>query len=224
MTPSMPDLLARKDFDLSNLLYLLVFIVLPLLNTLGAKLRKKFGHDEGEEVPSSGPGEAAPPAPPNVPHSRRRRVEPVDPRRAVLTGGPPKPPVVPVGPARPSPPVAKPVPSVPPGMPRPVAVGRAPGTPRLRETNAGHGESTPRRRAEGRRPVRAKRRVVKQSRDERLTVVEQMMREAGSREGVGDIMKTGRSLLPRRLDAEQLRRAIVLSEILQPPIALRDER
>ncbi len=186
VTTNVPALVGQSELDdWSNLLYLLLVLVLPMLSALGSWIRKRYGNEPGEpadrfEDISEDEVILLPEEPvqrPVVPQAR-----PAAPVRPVVVIAPAAPPVRPV--AEPVSPW-EPPPRQPLFTPPPVAA-------------RGYEAPRPTRRvqAEARREV-AKPRVAS----------EPMMSKARADLGV--------------LTREELRRAILLREVLGPPAALR---
>jgi hypothetical protein len=185
-TASVPTLLAESDFeDWQGLIYILLFLILPLLSSLGAWIRKRSGKDlENPEADLEDLSEDEIILIPEevVRRSRVPQARPAEPAPPVIVAPPPAPPARPV--ARPAAPPA-PVPIRPVLVPPPVSP-REVRAPRLAR----------RLRAEGHPDVMAV--PVADEPEVRATRVE---------------------LGP--LTQKDLRRAIVLREVLGPPVALR---
>jgi hypothetical protein len=75
------------------------------------------------------------------------------------------------------------------------------------------------KRAARTKPARPKTRPLAQ---EIPSIEESVRQDLAHREAAEHEMKRHRPLLPKHLDTSELRRAIILNEILQPPLALRD--
>ncbi len=202
------NILAQDDGGgWGNLLYLLVFLVLPALKSLGDWVRKRFGHDREvqDEVlqPKSQPRKPLKRPPPDevvIIPTPAGRVRPARPVKNVPV--PPR-----AASARPlaeSPPTARPAAPVlsRPTMPKRPVRRRGPVHPSVEQA----------------RPAKPK------VRDERLSTMERLLRESAQAEkqraGAAALKER---LLPERLDRAALRSAIILSEILQPPLALRED-
>ncbi len=186
MATLVPALAVRDDDDgLTNLLYILVVLVFPLLGSLGAWLRKRFGKQTEELVGDleGSPQEELillPPSPalrPAIPQAR-----PTTPDRPIIVMAPTPPPVRPV---------AEPVfPWGPPqsqslSTPPPVLARKPKAPARVHRPRTGLQREVPEVRATGEPPVPQRRTEL----------------------GV--------------LTREDLRRAILLREVLGPPAALR---
>ncbi len=206
-------ILAEDDFKLSNLLYLLVFFVLPLLSSLGAKLRKKFDKGEG---PGPAIGKLVEP-----PKRAKRVASPVQRGRAApeigKAGGPKSPPI---GPARPVKVLHKPV--VVPPRAEPAGVPAR----RLRSPDVARpAEPRPARRLVARRPMAPHRKAA--APEPLVDRASTLLRPSGLERPETTIeakpASPRRALLPDKIDAESLRAAIILSEILCPPLALRED-
>ncbi len=208
-----------------GLIYLLIVVVFPLLSKLGDKIRDWSGNkktadgDEAEGEKSSTAKTTAQPLPSGVVSMAKPRPQSVD--------SPPVPPVK-VSPREPRPRRVKPIrppqeaapahtvsrpeiprakPVRPPSSRPPVApqakVAPKPMAPRATPTSR---ERTRRLRAAGEIASAAERRTAERRSGERQTIDHDR----------------SRSLLPRKLNKTALRQAIVLSEILGPPLALRE--
>ncbi len=190
------SLLAQEEPGWTKLLYLLIFFVFPVLNSLGEKIRK-WAADK-RVAKDAQPGRPTP-APKGV-------VGGLQPAKQIVIRGerPASAPAVPLARA-----------------PRPQTQRRQAATPPRPATPMPA------------RPVRPQKRHTKSTppqqmtdaRRERLAAIEKLARvipEVSARRA-----HTPRSiapLLPGRVDPASLRSVIVLSEILRPPLALRDDR
>lgn len=204
-------LVGQDDFNLSDLLYLLIFFVFPLLNSLGAKIREKFGESSADADADSEFGPVAPKGSEQAPPDRGVLERT---RRAGEQMRRPNAPPAPASSAPKPPPIAKPVPTT---HRRDQPIAR-PVAPRKRQP-------TPKR---GRRPAapstgRSRAPQSQNAREDRLTTVEWLVAEEEELHA-GTSRPHRRSPLPERVDVATLRSAVVLSEILQPPLALREER
>ncbi len=256
---TLPTLVAQSTDDgweWSNLFYLFILIVLPVVN----KIKDKFV--ERSEAKRQEKGAAILPKARRVP--KLRPVEPAlpiakalqpraEPRRPAAPSRAGPPPTRPVGPA-PTPPVARPASaarSVPPPVKLPTAEpsARAPQPPRPAPTPAQPVKRIARRRPA--EPARIKPRVAEResvagvnvkaadprvdvhAADPRLQVrrADPSVKVATSRPAVDvhelvmaevdDRPATGADILGGQVSAAEMRRAVVLSEILRPPLALR---
>ena len=209
MVLSTMPILAEEDFKLSNLLYLLLVVVLPLLSSLGAKLRKKF-----EKNPDDGTKIGKRVEPPR----RAERVEKPSRRgRAQPDMGKAWSP--PPGPARPVkvPPQAVPMP------PRAVPVD-IPAMRRHRPDVVKPAVPRGARRPAARRPVTVQRKAAPpQAPKARAPTVWAPSTVKRPEPTIAPKPVLPRALLPYKIDAASLRAAVILSEILRPPVALREE-
>ncbi|MCH7527890.1 MAG: hypothetical protein IID39_10680 [Planctomycetes bacterium] len=200
------NMIAQEDRGWGNLLYLLIFFILPALKALGTKLREKFGKETPEDLkdlPTSKPPMM--PRPVRTSSVRGERT-----RRPATTDRPV---------ARVSPRMAQPVPARPDAQP--VRTGDAPS--RIQPTPPPRARPVARRRpSKVARPVAAETRTPVPESKPIHTIQRIMKEEAQQRLAESRAEKPRASLLPKHLDREALRRAVILSEILQPPLGLRD--
>jgi hypothetical protein len=198
--------LAQFDMDhWENILAVLVLVLLPLLGSLGKLLRKRSGLGEGAEEEDETLGEEIILLPPQT------TGRPVPPARPLPpTGvGPPihrrldRPPVSP--PRRPRP--ARLTPPPPPARPVRPAVSRnlGPIPPRMRQEH---------------RPAEVSRESLALESIDRASLVDVHRVVAHILAGARRTSPAGITFLGR-LDRDELRKAIILSEVLRPPLALR---
>lgn len=201
------NILAQSDDGggWGNIIYLLVFLVFPALNKLGQKLRERFSTEESDESPVPTPDAEAPPV--------------ARPRRALATPAV-TPPVIGkarpdlslrrpvVEPRRPQPPVARPVI----GPPASATEKQAP-PPRRHRRPPAHAVPPPA--PSQRRPVRE--RSVSPS----IMAVDRRARRPTKEDSKPTERKAQDRLLPEILRPSDMRAAVILSEILRPPIGLR---
>ncbi len=219
MTSRIEILAAAEEPGLESLLYLLIFFVFPLLNTLGAWIRKRFGaeaHDGAKEV-AGDPAEPIRQKPPRpaatVAKGRKTRRETAlpDPARQPIA--------MPTRPMRRPPPLAK-------SPPTPPATERARPVPQplKRSTRAKGARDAPPARpiASSGATSKTTQTAQQQSRSDRLHAMERIVERSEARERAV-VQRDQPALLPRRLKASHLRSAVILSEILQPPLALREQ-
>lgn len=200
------NMIAQEDRGWGNLLYLLVFVIVPVLKGLGAKLREKFGKETAEgvkDLPSSKPlKQLRPMQTSSTPGERTGRTATTD--RPV---------------ARVSPRMAQSAPARPDAQP--VRTGDAPS--RMQPTPPPRARPVARRRpSKVARPAAAGARAPVPESKPIHTIQRMMNQEVQQRSAESRAERPRASLLPKRLDREALRRAVILSEILQPPLGLRD--
>ncbi len=207
------SILGQEETDLGSLVWVLVVVVLPLLSTLGAKLRKRFGRQEGASdgvlTPLPRTARGVRPASGDVGPTRRPGSAPRIPAPQGERRGSPRP-------VMKGPPKAVPIP-----VQRNVLI-ELPPSPQM--------QAKPVRRAGPAREVRGKKgqhrrpaAVHTEERRERASTIQRLMREtAEARSQPGKEKLVARRILPKKLRAADMRSAVVLSEILQPPLALRE--
>ncbi len=200
------NMIAQEDSGWSNLLYLLVFVIVPALKALGTKLREKFGKETPEglkDLPTS--------KPPMRPRSIRTSSVPGERTRRSAKADRPV--------TRVSPRMAQPAPAR--RDAQPVRTGDAPS--RMQPTPPPRARPVARRRpSKVARPAAAATRAPVPESKPIHTIQRMMNQEAEQRLAQRRAERPRASLLPKRLDREALRRAVILSEILQPPLGLRD--
>jgi hypothetical protein len=202
--------LAQFDLDRwGDIIAVLVIVLIPLLGSLGKVLRKRSGPEEGadeedetlgEEIILLPPRETRRPAPPARPLPPRGREPPLHRRLDRPLASPP---------LRPRP--ARPVPPAPPA--RPVAPLVRPTVPR------GVARVPPSARPE-RRPPELSRKPIALEPIEQAALADIHGAVAHLRAGARPTIPKGIAFLGR-LDRDELRKAIILSELLRPPLALR---
>jgi hypothetical protein len=192
------SLAQTRELDWGQLLTLAVFILIPLLGTLGKKLREGFDKKKEASSQAAPPGRSQKPRP-RVPGQRPGPPERV--RPASRSKAPPR---------RPR---AKPVV---PGSAQP----RRPARRAVAPVSA--------RRVAQPRPARPDSAVAAREREARMAVAEQIHSMAQEQVSEPEVMLAKvvedehASDWTRSLNRDELRRAMVLSEILRPPIALRN--
>jgi hypothetical protein len=201
--------LAQFDIDRwENIVAILVLVLLPLLGSLGKTLRKKSGLEPGAEDEDEVLGEEIillPPAKTSRPAPSARPLPPAGAGQPIRRTD--RPPLLPPPlrrPARltPPPPPARPVaPRVPPAVPR-RGVRVPPGAPPALRPAEVSRES---RAWEARQPA---------SLVDAIRASEAALRAAGQ-------APPERVAVLGPLDRDELRKAIILSELLRPPLALR---
>lgn len=209
MIPFGPDMLAQEDGGgWTNLIYLLVVVVLPMLSRLGAKIRKKFGRgDQESETPD--PLMLPPPQPkrrPTRPDSRQLAAD----SKVVLT-------------AEPTP--TPPIPHARPPRPQPLPATAAP--PRARPIEPQHRPKRDTERRAAPQPLQTQIAAMPiEKNDVQTGWIEKgrKQRAAKKARSAASPAKAAatRLILPDIITAGDLRVAVILSEILRPPLALRE--
>lgn len=208
MIPIGPDMLAQEDGGgWHNLIYVLVVVVLPMLSRLGAKIRKKFGRGDQEsetlalEVP-------LPPKQKRRPTRPDRVHQAVDTEAALTAKPAPTPPIPQARPSRPrlqtatAPPPARPI--EPQRRPKPAEAERATARPLQARIAA----------------------MLTEKKDVSSGWLEQERKQAAAKKKRSPQPSAKASstklVLPNIITAGDLRAAVILSEILRPPLALRE--
>lgn len=189
------DFIAQEDSPWGSWVYLLFFIVLPFLKSLGEKLRKKFGPktpDSDTELADPQQTRQHRPVPPDTVRQLRPS-QTLEPQRA---------------PSR-----------TPPMTARPVAAGRVRRARPAQQRPSPSVQPQRSKRAARTKPAKPKTRPLA---PEIHSIDLTMQQDDAERQAREHQTKRRRPLLPKHLDTSELRRAIILSEILQPPLALRD--
>lgn len=209
MIPFGPDRLAQEDGGgWTNLIYLLVVVVLPMLSRLGAKIRKKFGRGD-QESETLDPQTLPPPQPkrrPTRPDSRQLAAD----SKVVLTAEPtPTPPIPRARPPRPQPLAA----TAPPPRARPIEPQRRP-----KRATAGGAAPQP-----NQTQIAA---MLIEKNDAQVGWLEQERKQRAAKKARSAPppakAASTRLILPDVITARDLRAAVILSEILRPPLALRE--
>lgn len=205
--------LAQFDFDRwESIIAVLVLVLLPLLGSLGKVLRKRSGQEPGAGDEDEVLGEEIILLPPKAARPSAPAARPLHPP----TAGPPvrprleRPPLWP--PPRPRP--ARPARPAPPPLPaRPVR-------PPVRPAVSGELAPTPSQ-------ARPELRPGEMSRDSlarefvRPTRLVDAVRAGESARRAAHQAPLERVVVLGRLDRDELRKAVILSEVLRPPLALR---
>jgi len=226
--PDMPYIIAQgRDFDWTNLLYLLIFLVFPALNALGEWIREHFNKNKEGQHAQKGEkeyevviedGEIV-----LKPHQRGDRKKPAS---SPTAPQPPKPVQAEFRPDRPGPPAPPQpgparwpqpqtqAPARPASKPQPPAPRRP--APQARPAQPHHHPRRPARKAQ---PVPSRRtETPTDPRAIMATMIEKDSDKRRSREPATQQPAVGKLAW----DRQSVRNAIVMKEILGPPIALRN--
>lgn len=200
-----PNILAQADFDWSNLLYLLIVFIFPALNALGEWIRKKSGKKSfGDEKPGNATDDYE-----VVIEDGQMVLRPAQTKPEPQSKPGPAPQPV-AGPSKPTP-IPQPVPA-----PKPVARRvEAPLPPQPRRPVPA---PQPRPRPQRRTPIARPAAPVLIGESDTTSVFDQSKVEV---EQVGPARTGVSPLLGEKLDRQTLRKAVILSEIVAPPLALR---
>lgn len=188
-----------------GLVYLLIFVLFPMLNVLGKKLRERFGKEKDDSEPAA-------PATVQVPKRRSRELVPPVAKAKPVSRAEARPVAVP--PAKPIPPRPAAPPSRSPletPVPQPPPRGAARTQPRPAETGVHPARARPVKRALTDRP----------STEPAVQSTPWYMPAAAPKADTG-IRARRTKFIPAKLSMSEWRRAVILAEILHRPLALRD--